>query len=109
MYAHQDLNRPVGELFHPEDDIRVFLERTGILKEPSKGQEMQATLLIRDIKSANELPASLLPAWRTKGLEADESAPYEARLFCSHALTRQRLSFCEKSGPEGRRNRRHRR
>ena len=99
MYVHQDLNRPIGELFHPEEDVRVHLEKTGVLREPASGNEMQATILVRDIKASNEMPWSLLPAWRTKGLEADPSSPYEARLFCSHALTRQRLfRFARRAG-----------
>ena len=88
------MNRPVGKLFHPDDDVRVALEQTGVFHRPSKGKESQATLLVRDVKAAGEMQKELLDAWRTKGIEPDASSSYELRLFCSHAYTRRNFLRC---------------
>ena len=90
--ANEDPTCLEGQLFNTGESIRETLERTGVLREPLKGQEMKSTLLVSDIKAANQMQRVLLMAWRTKGLEPDPSSPYEARLFCSHALTRQNLN-----------------
>ena len=94
IYTYQDVNRPVGKLFHPDEDLRVMLEKTGVFHRPSEDQKVQATLLVREVKASGEMPKCLLDAWRMKGIEPEASSTYELTLFCSHAYTRRNFLRC---------------
>ena len=94
MYTYQDVNRPIGKLCHPDEDLREILEKTGVFHRPSEAQRVQAALLVREVKASGEMPKSLLDALRTKGIEPEASSTYELTLFCLHAFTRRNFLRC---------------
>ena len=85
------MERPIGEMYHHEDDIVAQLKETGVLRRARDKYREQGTRLVNNIKATGRLIPELIPAWRSKGVSVEVSSTWQDDAYANHARTRVSL------------------